>query len=449
MAPSTLPRETVEPLLQAALMMARYLRYKGLGTFEFLVNGQSHEWIFLEINPRLQVEHTVTGRLSAHHSPRRRVLNKSPEEVTNLDLVRVQLLLSQPGATISLVLPMHTPTVPPPQGHAIQLRLVAEDPQNSFRLSTGTIRLADVSWPAGRGVRIDTWLETGPHGDPLSQWTVGMDFDSLLAKVVVHAGTLEESTARALRALRETRVRGDVKTNMELLAGVMAHADWSAGTMHTRWLEDHVDDVLALGRQHLHRDVHASSSTSLSHSFRSSSDADGAPGTVLLQPGASFQLSLSSATSPTPAEQARKHTLVLSSLGHNAFPGQLSGTIITSLASAPLSFSLTQLSSAATSSHLDLANPQDPAHIASPLSGKIVELHPALTAAREGSENGSYVHKGEALVVVSVMKMESVVTAPVSGNVVRLGRGIEVGVVVGEGTLLCVLGPGEGGLARL
>lgn len=142
----------------------------------------------------------------------------------------------------------------------------------------------------------------------------------------------------------------------------------------------------------------------------------------------------------------QKHTLVLSSLGHNAFPNQLSGTISTSLSPAPLSFSLTQLSSTAASSHTELANPQDPTHIASPLSGKIVELHAALT---EGSENGSYVHQGEALVVLSVMKMESVVTAPVSGKVVRLGRGIEVGAIVGEGTLLCVLGLGEGSLARL
>lgn len=377
------------------------------------------------------------------------MLNKFTEEVTNLDLVRVQLLLSQPGASLSSVLPTHTPTAPPPQGHAVQLRLVAEDPQKSFRLSTGTICPADVSWPAGRGVRVDTWLGTGPHGYPHPQWTIGVDFDSLLAKLVVHAGTLEESTARALRALCETRIRGDVKTNVELLAGVMSHADWTAGKMHTRWLEDHVDEVLALGRQQLYRDVHVSSSTSPNHSDRSSSDADGAPGTVLLQPGASFQLSLSSASQPSPAGQAQKHTLVLSSLGHNAFPSQLSGTITTSLTSAPLSFSLTQLSSTATSSHIELANPQDPTHIASPLSGKIVELHPALTAATEGSENGTYVHKGEALVVVSVMKMESVVSAPVSGNVVRLGRGIEVGVIVGEGTLLCVLGLGEGGLARL
>ncbi len=344
---------------------------------------------------------------------------------------------------------MHSPIPPLPQGHAIQLRLVAEDPQKSFQLSTGTIRPTDVSWPAGRGVRVDTWLGTGSHGGPHPQWTVGVDFDSLLAKVVVHSGTLEESTTRALRALRETRVRGDVKTNVELLAGVMAHPDWTIGAVHTRWLEDHVDEILSLGRQHFHRDIPASSSTSRSRSDRHLSEADNASGTVLLQPGASFQLSLSSATQASSAEQAQKHTLVLSSLGHNAFPSQLSGTITTSLVSTPLSFSLTQLSSTSTSSPIELANPQDPTHVASPRSGKIVELHPALTAATEGSENGSFVRKGEALVVVSMMKMESAVTAPAGGNVVRLGRGIKVGAIVGEGTLLCVLGLGEGGLARL
>lgn len=63
MAPSTLPRDAVEPLIEAALRMARHLNYKSLGTFEFLVNSRSKDWIFLEINPRIQVEHTVTGGL--------------------------------------------------------------------------------------------------------------------------------------------------------------------------------------------------------------------------------------------------------------------------------------------------------------------------------------------------------------------------------------------------
>ncbi|KAI0360455.1 carboxylase:pyruvate/acetyl-coa/propionyl-CoA [Trametes cingulata] len=438
MAPSTLPRDMAEPLIQAALKMARQLRYAGLGTFEFLFNGQSQEWIFLEINPRIQVEHTVT------------------EEIMNLDLVRVQLLLALPGASLAAVLPRHTPSPPPPRSHAIQLRLVAEDPHNAFRLSTGTIQASDVSWPAGRGVRIDTWLSSGPCGPGDSRWTIGVDFDSLLAKIVVHGGTFEEATSRASRALRETTVRGEVKTNLELLAGIVNHPNWKAGATHTRWLEEHVEEVLRLGQQHLHVQKHRLSATPEPRdaAHRTSGDSQQAsPGTILLPPGVSFQLTLSNSSAPGASDDEQKHNLVLSSIGHNAFPDRLSGTISTSLALAPLSFSLTQLSSLPTSSQTEYANPRDPTHLASPLAGKVVELHPAFTAAAEGSETGRHVRQGEPLVVISLMKMESVVNAPATGKVVRAGKGVEVGAVIGEGTLLCVLVPGEapsaGGLARL
>ncbi|KAH9887200.1 hypothetical protein C8Q73DRAFT_656932 [Cubamyces lactineus] len=415
MAPSTLSREAIRPLIEAALKMARHLSYAGLGTFEFLMNGQSHEWIFLEINPRVQVEHTVT------------------EEVMNLDLVRVQLLLSLPGVSLASALPVAHATSPPmPQGHAIQLRLVAEDPQSSFHLSVGSISARDVQWPSGRGVRVDTWLCAGPcshagvHGQP---WSIGVDFDSLLAKIVVHAGTSGEATARALRALRETRVQGAVKTNVELLAGIVTHPDWSAGIIHTGWLEDNVDEAIQLGRTHLRRiqDYDASLADAPAQSLRAESGT--VTGTVLLQPGASFQLLLS----PSGDEvQQQRHTMVLSSIGHNAFPSELSGTISTSLAPVPMSFSLKQLSAIPTSSQTEFADPRDPTHVASPIAGKIVEVHPAL----QGAETGGSVELGDALVVVSVMKMESVVKSPASARVVRVGRGIEVGSIIGEGTLL-------------
>ncbi|KAH9849626.1 hypothetical protein C2E23DRAFT_737078 [Lenzites betulinus] len=434
MAPSTLPRGVVEPIIYASLEMARHLRYAGLGTFEFLVNAQSNEWIFLEINPRLQVEHTVT------------------EEIMNIDLVRVQLLLSQPGVSLASVLPAHASSPPPPRGHAIQLRLVAEDPQKSFQLSPGAILSSDISWPGGRGVRIDTWLTCSPRG-PFSGpgLAVGTDFDSLLAKVVVHGDTFEEATARALRALDETRVRGEVKTNIEVLAGVVAHPDWAAGAIHTRWLEDNLDDVLQFGQQRLQRAPTRGFPPSPTP-FTEGAISAAFSGTPLLQPGASFQLSLSSDSPNQPWESSQKHTLVLSSIGHNAFPNQLSGSITTSLAPGPLSFALTQLSSVSTAAHHEMANPQDRTHVASPLAGKIVELHPALTAVIEGGEGGTHVNAGESLVVISVMKMETVVTSPTSGEIVRTGKGVEVGAIVGEGTLLCVFRLQElasGGRSRL
>ncbi|KAM5532153.1 hypothetical protein V8D89_014178 [Ganoderma adspersum] len=418
MAPSTLPRTTIEPLLHAALKMAQKLRYLSLGTFEFLINSQLQEWVFLEINPRIQVEHTVT------------------EEISNVDLVHVQLRLSVPGTTLADVLPELVSSPAPPKSQAIQLRLVAEDPHRSFQLSPGTLRPSDISWPAGRGVRVDTWLSTGPYAHvSQAEWVVGVDFDSVLAKVIVHGASFDEATARAQRALRETRITGDTKTNLQLLTGVLAHPNWRAGTTHTRWLEENVDQVLRLGANNL-----PSATSPAPHIPSTNNNAPGAPGTILLQPGSTFQLTLSSSSDPLlPHGQTQVHGLVLSTIRHNAFPDELSGTITTSLSSTPLTFSLTQSSSIATSSSFEFANPADLSNLSCPLAGKIVELHPALVAAANDPSSQTFIREGEALVVVSAMKMESVVNASRSGHVSRVGKGVEIGAVVPEGSLVCVL----------
>ena len=435
MAPSTLPRTTIEPLLHAALKMAQKLRYLGLGTFEFLVNSELQEWVFLEINPRIQVEHTVTGEQWRSTLIFISVFTLRSEEISNVDLVHVQLRLSVPGTTLADVLPEHVSSSAPPKGQAIQLRLVAEDPHRSFQLYPDTLRPSDISWPAGRGVRVDTWLSTGPYAHvSQAEWAVGVDFDSVLAKVIVHGASFDEATARAQRALREIRIAGDTKTNLQLLAGVLSHPDWRAGTIHTRWLEENVDQVLRLGANNL------PSATSPALHIPSTNNAAGAPGTILLQPGSSFQLSLSpSSDTLLPHSQTQVHGLVLSTIRRNAFPDELSGTITSSLSSTPLTFSLTQSSSIATSSSFEFANPVDLSHLSCPLAGKIVELHPALAAAADGPSSQTFIREGEALVVVSAMKMESVVNAPRSGHVSRVGKGIEIGAVVPEGSLVCVL----------
>ena len=198
--------------------------------------------------------------------------------------------------------------------------------------------------------------------------------------------------------------------------------------MHTRWLEENVDHVLRLGADNL---------PPPSTTHRSSTNND--TGTVLLQPGSSFQLSLSPASDSFRHGPTQVHGLVLSTIRHNAFPDELSGTITTSLSSTPLTFSLTQSSSIATSSNFEFANPADPSHLPCPLAGKIVELHPALVAAADRSSPQSFVREGDVLVVVAVMKMESVVNALRSGHVSRIGRGVEIGAVVPEGSLVCVL----------
>ena len=265
--------------------------------------------------------------------------------------MRVQLLLSLPGTSLKDVLSRQ----PPAQGHAIQLRLVAEDPRNSFRLAPGNVRPSQLSWPAGRGVRLDTWLCAGPRSPPDLNWTVGVDFDSLLAKIIVRGGTLAAATAKAKRAIREVRLSGEVKTNVELLAGIVEHSDWQQGKIHTRWLEAHLEEVLELGKRTLTTgalQIPSRSNPGQTESSHPSSDAQGAAGSILLQPGSSFQLSItpSQASATQPQDATQNHSLVLSSIGHNAFPNQLSGMLTTSLSSTPLAFSLTQLSSMPSSS---------------------------------------------------------------------------------------------------
>ncbi|KDQ22478.1 hypothetical protein PLEOSDRAFT_1098337 [Pleurotus ostreatus PC15] len=416
-APSSLPRSAIQPLFDASLKLATKLQYKGLGTFEYLVNAQTLEWAFLEINPRVQVEHTIT------------------EEITNLDLVRSLFLLSLPSTTLSSL--GISSDLFPPHGYAIQLRITAEDPLQGFRLSPGKITPADITWPAGRGVRIDTWLNTGPGTALAPSWTVGTDFDSLLAKIIVRGATFAEATQKGLRALREFRLAGEVTTNVELLAGVLSHASWQAGKIHTLWLESSLDEVMGLGKEALGsrvttKGVAVEDLGVVAAAAKSSSSA-----TVMLQPGAVFNLSFT----PEGTTDVVKHTVSLSSLAHNAFPDQLSGTLLTSLIPTPLSFNIAQSSSAAISSAagVELADPNNASHIGSPLTGKLVEMHPALTA----EDGPREVKKGDTLAVLSVMKMESSVLAPFSGVVERKGKGLKAGIIINEGTLLAVLNPVE------
>ncbi|MFF0290454.1 carboxyl transferase domain-containing protein [Streptomyces sp. NPDC005262] len=201
-------------LIDASLRMARETRYTGLGTFEFLVADD--EFHFIEANPRLQVEHTVT------------------EEVTGVDLVAVQLRLAA-GETLDTLGLAGPPQ--PPRGFALQARVNAEatGPDGSVRPSAGTLTRFDV--PTGRGVRVDTAARTGLE--------IGVRYDSLLAKVIVHAPDLATVCDRARRALGEFAVEG-VRTGVPLLRAVLAHPDFTAGGTDThfvaRWFASAVTD---------------------------------------------------------------------------------------------------------------------------------------------------------------------------------------------------------------
>lgn len=373
----------------------------------------------------------------------------STEEITGVDLVRASLLLSLPNASLKTILPSAYSTLSPPRGHAIQLRLTAEDPTKAFGLSAGTIKSSDVSWPGGHGVRIDTWLSAAPQPEASSgtSWEIGTDFDSLLAKVIVRGETFQEATQKGLRAIREVQLGKGIKTNVQLLAGVMIHPDWKAGKVDTLWLERFIDAVLDLGREASIRKTTGPPIKAQASASDSASSAAG--GSVLIQPGTTFNLSLTPSDSSSATE---KHTLTIASVAHNAFPDELSGTLQTSLSSSPFAFHLTRSTSVlgSAAAAFESPNPRDPGHIACPLTGKIVELHPALLGKGDGwvKQGDGWVKQGETLVVISVMKMETVVSAPVSGKVERLGRGVEEGVIMAEGMLLCVFKTDVGEIAR-
>lgn len=289
-------------------------------------------------------------------------------------------------------------------------------------------------------MRVDTWLTNGPyvHNDVIDgKWEVGTDFDSLLAKVIVRGRTFEEATAKACRALRELDIGRGVKTNLSVLAGVVDHPEWAAGTIDTLWLERNASGILLLGN-------HASVS-SVKNDRREESHARStalAGNSILLHPGTLFNLALSvpsPSSSANPSISSSKHSLTLISISQNTFPSSLSGTLQTSFSPTPLEFSLNQSTSAAVSSGtFEFADLNNKEHIPSPITGKIVELHPAL-AVGSGPEQ-KQVKKGDTLLIVSVMKMENVISAPFDGTVEKIGKGIKLGVVLGEGMLVCILG---------
>jgi acetyl/propionyl-CoA carboxylase alpha subunit/acetyl-CoA carboxylase carboxyltransferase component len=207
-APANVP--LVEALTQAALRMARNANYAGLGTWEFLVDGAKY-W-FLEVNPRLQVEHTVT------------------EAVTGLDLVHVQLHLAAGTTLAALKLPSPVPV----NGVAMQLRVNAEwmDTRGNVWPAAGTItRFAP---PAGPGIRVDHALAAGYAPSPA--------FDSLLAKLIIHAPTRDILFRRATRALRDFGIEG-LATNILFLTRLIGMDAVLADYIDTGFIEIHAAEL--------------------------------------------------------------------------------------------------------------------------------------------------------------------------------------------------------------
>ena len=212
-APScALSGELREQMGQAAVAAAKACGYEGAGTVEFVLDSAGN-YYFIEMNTRIQVEHPIT------------------EMVTGLDLVREQLRIAA-----GLELPVQQEQVNL-TGHAIEVRVNAEDPAHDFRPAPGVTRFLHL--PGGCGVRVDTALYNGCE---LSPW-----YDSLAAKVIVHAPTRLQAIRRMRRALEELVVEG-YPTGADLAHMILYHPDYLKGEYDTGFLEQNLESLLRLSR---------------------------------------------------------------------------------------------------------------------------------------------------------------------------------------------------------
>lgn len=202
--------ETPSPLLDAAMRdkmgraavdVARAVGYENAGTVEFIVDPESREYFFLEMNTRLQVEHPIT------------------EATTGLDLVQWQIRIAS-GEKLPIANYQQ-------RGHAIECRVYAEDPANQFLPATG--KLLKVIEPRGPGIRVDSGVTSGEE--------ITVHYDPLIAKVITYAETRDAAIRKMQNALREYIVLG-VTTNLEFLQAVLAHAEFQVGTATTAFVEN-------------------------------------------------------------------------------------------------------------------------------------------------------------------------------------------------------------------
>jgi pyruvate carboxylase len=205
-----LPDRVRRELAEAAVALARIANYYNAGTVEFLVDADTYEWFFIEVNPRVQVEHTVT------------------EVITGIDIVRTQIQVAQGFSLHGPEIGLPEQSKIPLHGTALQCRVTTEDPANNFVPDYGRIRT--YRSPAGFGIRLDGASAYG--GAVIPPY-----YDSLLVKVTAWGQNFPQACQRMDRALREFRIRG-VKTNIPFLENVVNHEVFQAGETTTSFLDD-------------------------------------------------------------------------------------------------------------------------------------------------------------------------------------------------------------------
>ncbi|MDD3394318.1 MAG: pyruvate carboxylase, partial [Anaerotignum sp.] len=205
----TISDKVREKIFNDAVRLSKHVGYKNAGTLEFLVDADEN-YYFIEMNPRIQVEHTVT------------------EEITGIDIVQAQILIEEGYPLSAPEIGIASQEDVACMGYAIQLRITTEDPSNNFLPDTGKINV--YRSPAGNGIRLDGGTAyTGAEITPY--------YDSLLVKIIAHDRRFEGATHKAIRALKETRIRG-VKTNIPFLINVLKSKNWDEGKCTTTFIEN-------------------------------------------------------------------------------------------------------------------------------------------------------------------------------------------------------------------
>ena len=205
----SVPQATLDKLHADAVKIARHVGYVNAGTVEFLVDRDGNHY-FIEMNPRIQVEHTVT------------------EQVTGIDLVRAQLLIAEGHPLSHPYIGMGDQSNLRMNGYAIQCRVTTEDPANNFAPDTGKITAYRSG--GGCGVRLD-------GGNAYAGAVISPYYDSLLVKVTTWDNTFEGACQRAARAVREEHIRG-VKTNIPFISNILSHPTFRSGKCHTKFIDE-------------------------------------------------------------------------------------------------------------------------------------------------------------------------------------------------------------------
>ncbi len=200
-------------LCKAAVQVAGEVKYNNAGTVEFLLDGDTNEWFFIEMNPRIQVEHTVT------------------EIITGVDLVRSQILVAQGHDLFGEVIDIPVQDEIPRNGYAVQARITTEDPANNFSPDYG--RILNYRSAAGFGIRLDAG--TGDAGSVITPF-----YDSMLVKLTAFGPRFDIALQRMDRALREFRIRG-VKTNIPFIENVILNETFRSGKATTRLIDTNPD----------------------------------------------------------------------------------------------------------------------------------------------------------------------------------------------------------------